>query len=122
MADVRHVPTLRGDHHNWASPQQQEAQIPDQIQEQQLVSKVQWELQFVSTKKTHWNLYKLYKYDDFEYISGFNFANQCLSYQMIIRWLNNNDALLKSRASTVIIEMLDRNVLCNRAAVLLLND
>lgn len=49
MADVRHVPTLRGDHHDRASPQRQETQIPDQIQEQQLVSQVQRELQFVRT-------------------------------------------------------------------------
>lgn len=51
MADVWHVPTVRGDHHDRASPQRQETQIPDQIQEQQLVAQVQRDLQFVSTTR-----------------------------------------------------------------------
>lgn len=48
MADVWHVQTLCGDHHDRSSPQWQETEVPDQVQEQQLVSQVQWNLPFVS--------------------------------------------------------------------------
>ena len=48
MADVRDVPTLRGGQRDRTSPQQQEAQVPDQVEEQQLVSQVQRDLQLVS--------------------------------------------------------------------------
>lgn len=47
VADVGDVPTLRGGRHDRASPQRQETQVPDQVQEQQLVAQVQRELPLV---------------------------------------------------------------------------
>lgn len=48
VADVWYVPTLRRDQHDWPSPQRQEAKIPDQVKEQQLVSQFQRNLPLVS--------------------------------------------------------------------------
>lgn len=50
VADIWHVPSICWNHHDWAPPEWQEEEVHNQVKEQQLGSKIQWNVSFVSLK------------------------------------------------------------------------